>query len=71
MNKAVCKEKISTAYPSKGDRIVDNRLFNIFLIDEPSRKILFFSFASKKDQQEIINEAKANMHELMTYLRSL
>ncbi len=50
-------------------KYLNKRLY--FLIDEPSKKILFVSFAPKRDQQEIINEVKANMRELMTYLRSL
>ncbi len=50
-------------------KYLNKRLY--FLIDKPSKKILFISFASKRDQQEIINEIKKNMHKLMTYLRSL
>jgi len=41
------------------------------LIDEGTQKILFVSFASKKEQQEIINFVKKNMQELLNYLRNL
>ena len=42
-----------------------------YLIDEEHRKILFISFAPKKEQQKIIDFVTANMKELLNYLRSL
>jgi hypothetical protein len=42
-----------------------------FLVDEEREKVLFLSFASKKNQQEIINFVIANRRELLNYLKSL
>ncbi|MEK6881775.1 MAG: hypothetical protein AABY22_19310, partial [Nanoarchaeota archaeon] len=50
-------------------KYLNKRLY--FLIDEESQKILFVSFAPKKEQQEIINFVKSNMKELLAYLKSL
>lgn len=50
-------------------RYLNKRLY--YLVDDSSNKILFVSFASKKKQQEIIDFVKANMNELLSYLRSL
>ena len=47
----------------------DKRLY--FLIDEENKKILFVSFSSKKEQQDIIDFVKANMQELFANLRKL
>ncbi len=48
-------------------KYLNKRLY--FIIDERSKKILFISFASKKEQQNIINFVKSNMEELFSYLR--
>ena len=50
-------------------KYLNKRLY--YLIDEETQKILFVSFASKKEQQKIINFVKENMQELLNYLRSL
>ena len=50
-------------------KYLNKRLY--YLVDEQTKKILFVAFASKKDQQEIIDFVKANMKELLEYLRSL
>ena len=50
-------------------KYLNKRLY--FLVDEESKKILLISFASKKEQQKIINFVKANMKELLSYLKSL
>jgi mRNA-degrading endonuclease RelE of RelBE toxin-antitoxin system len=50
-------------------KFLNKRLF--FLIDESTKKILFVSFASKTDQQEVIDFVIANKDELFSYLRSL
>ncbi len=42
-----------------------------FLIDEENKKILFVSFATKKEQQNIIDFIKYNMNELLDYLKKL
>ena len=42
-----------------------------FLVDEENRKILLVSFASKKEQQKIIDFIKSNMKELLDYLKKL
>ena len=47
----------------------NKRLF--YLVDEQYKKILFVAFASKKQQQKIIDFIIANMQELLGYLRSL
>ena len=41
-----------------------------YLIDEESKRILFVSFASKKEQQNIIAFITANINQLFIYLRS-
>ena len=53
----------------KEKKYLNKRLF--FLIDEESKKILLVSFASKKDQQKVIDFVKFNMKELLYYLKSL
>lgn len=50
-------------------KYLNKRLY--FLIDEDSKKILFVSFASKKEQQEVIDFIMANMKEFLDYLRRL
>lgn len=50
-------------------KYLNKRLY--FLIDENSKKILFIAFASKKEQQNVINFVKQNMKELLDYLKSL
>ncbi len=50
-------------------KYLNKRLF--FLIDEEGEKILLVSFASKKDQQKVIDFIKSNMRELFHYLKSL
>lgn len=47
----------------------NKRLF--FIIDYSDKKILLVAFASKKDQQEMINHVKEHREELFQYLRSL
>ena len=42
-----------------------------FLVDEQNKKILLVAFATKKDQQKVINFIKSNMKELLNYLRNL
>jgi|SRR3989344_8272174 len=50
-------------------KYLNKRLY--FLIEEKQKKILFVSFASKKNQQDIIDFTTKNMKELLDYLRSL
>lgn len=50
-------------------KYLNKRLY--YLIDEQSKRILFVAFASKKDQQNIINFVIVNMKELLEYLRNL
>ncbi len=50
-------------------KFLNKRLF--FLVDEETKKILFVSFASKPNQQDIIDFIKANMGQLLTQLRNL
>ena len=50
-------------------KYLNKRLY--FLIDESSKRILFVSFATKRDQQDVIDFVKANMGELLAHLRSL
>ena len=50
-------------------KYLNKRLY--FLIDESSKKILFVAFASKKEQQNVINFVKQNMKELLEYLKNL
>ena len=42
-----------------------------YLINEEKKNILLVSFASKKEQQKIINFVTLNMKELLRYLKSL
>ncbi len=42
-----------------------------FLVDDAGKKILFMAFASKKEQQKIIDFVLANGDELLDYLHSL
>jgi len=42
-----------------------------YLIDEEKKNILLVSFASKKEQQKIIDFITLNMKELLKYLKSL
>lgn len=50
-------------------KFLNKRLF--FLVDENTKNILFVSFASKADQQEVIDFVMANKEELLSYLRSI
>ena len=50
-------------------RYLNKRLY--FLVDEENNKILFVAFASKKEQQKIIDFIIANKGEFLEYLRSL
>lgn len=50
-------------------KYLNKRLY--FLVDEERRKILFVSFASKKDQQKIIYFIITNKDEFLKHLRSL
>ena len=50
-------------------KYLNKRLY--FLIDEERKKILFVSFASKKEQQKVINFVIANKTELLNFLRNL
>lgn len=50
-------------------KYLNKRLY--FLIDYDQNKILFVSFASKKDQQNIIDFIISNKEELLNYLRNL
>lgn len=49
-------------------KYLNKRLF--YLIDETTKRILFVAFASKKEQQDIINLTLQNKDELLLYLRS-
>lgn len=49
-------------------KYLNKRLF--YIIERETRKILFVSFASKKDQQSIINFIKLNMKDLFSFLKS-
>ncbi len=42
-----------------------------YLLDDKKKNILFVSFASKKEQQKIIDFVTLNMKELLQYLKSL
>ncbi len=42
-----------------------------FLVDEQNKKILLVAFATKKDQQKVIDFIKSNMKELLDYLKNL
>ena len=61
--------KILTFSWFREKKYLNKRLY--FLIDENTKKILLISFASKKEQQNIIAFIKTNMKELMDYLRNL
>lgn len=50
-------------------RHLNKRLY--FLIEEEQKKILFVAFASKKEQQKVIDFVKANMEEFLELLRKL
>lgn len=50
-------------------KYLNKRLY--FLVDEESKKILLVSFASKKEQQDIINFVLENRYELLAYLKKL
>jgi len=50
-------------------KYLNKRLY--YLIDENSKKILLIAFASKKDQQKVIDFIKTNMREYLDYLRRL
>ena len=50
-------------------KYLDKRLY--FLVDEERGKVLFMSFAPKKDQQKIIDFIVCNKDELLTHLRGL
>ncbi len=50
-------------------KYLNKRLY--FLVDDEKKRMLFVSFASKKEQQEVINFVKLNMKELLYYLKSL
>jgi len=52
----------------KEKKYLSKRLY--FLIDEKSKKILFLSFASKKEQQKVINHIKLNMKEYLMLLKN-
>ncbi len=49
-------------------KYLNKRLY--FLVDKERKKILFISFASKKEQQKIIDFIIANKNEFWDYLRS-
>ena len=50
-------------------KLHDKRLF--YLVDEKGKKILFVGFATKKDQQKIIDFIIDNKDELFSLLRNL
>ena len=50
-------------------KYLNKRLY--FLVDDNEKKILLVSFASKKEQQEVINFVKLNMKELLYHMKSL
>ena len=50
-------------------KYLNKRLY--YLIEEEQKKILFLTYAPKKEQKEIINFVLKNMKELLNYLRSL
>ena len=50
-------------------KYLNKRLY--FLIDDESKRILFVAFASKKEQQKIINFIIANKDEFFSHLRKL
>jgi len=50
-------------------RYLNKRLY--YLIDEDSKRILVVAFATKKDQQKVINFIIKNMQDLLFYLKNL
>ena len=50
-------------------KLHDKRLF--YLVDEKNKKILFVGFATKKDQQKIIDFIIENKVELFSFLKNL
>ena len=50
-------------------KFLNKRLF--FIIDEELKKILFVSFASKREQQDVINFVVNNRQELLNYLKNI
>ena len=50
-------------------KYLDKRLY--FLVNEEKGKILFMSFAPKKDQQKIIEYIVCNKDELLMHLKNL
>lgn len=50
-------------------RYLNKRLY--YIVDEEQTKVLLIAFASKKEQQKIINQILINKEELLFYLRSL
>ncbi|HLC84188.1 MAG TPA: hypothetical protein VJH22_00155 [Candidatus Nanoarchaeia archaeon] len=50
-------------------KFLNKRLF--FLVDEERKKLLFVSFASKKEEQAIIDFVKDNMKELLEHPHNL
>ena len=50
-------------------KYLNKRLF--FLIDDERKKILLVSFATKKEQQEVIEFIKLNIKELLGYLKNI
>jgi len=53
----------------KEKKYLNKRLY--YLIDDKNKKILLISFASKKEQQKLINFVKDNMEEFLNHLRNL
>ena len=43
----------------------------LYLVDDNARKVLLVAFASKKEQQRVINFVRKNMAELLDHLRRL
>ena len=50
-------------------KYLNKRLY--YLVDDQNKRILLVSFASKKEQQNIINFIISNTGELLAYLRKL
>ena len=50
-------------------KFLNKRLF--FIIDDELKKILFVSFASKREQQDVINFVVNNRQELLNYLKNI
>lgn len=53
----------------KEKKHLNKRLY--FLIDENSKRILFVAFATKKQQQEVINFIKLNKDDFLNYLKGI